>query len=100
VDRGIVLPELVEAGAFPTAAAFGARFGLADEIGKMGSDKGGDRLPVALETKADVQLLGHELKMGRFLQRDKFFEELAGFRRPIWPVATAGEPSTELSAVL
>ena len=100
VDGGIVLPEFVEAGAFPAAAAFGARFGLADEVGTMCSDKGGDRLPMAFETKADVQLIGHELKIGRFLQRDKSFEELLGFRGPIWPVATTGKSSGELRAVL
>jgi len=95
-----VLPELVEASAFPAAAAFGARFGLADEVGKMCSDKGGDRLSMAFETKAEVQLIGHELKIGRFLQRDKSFEELFGFRRPNWPMAATGKPSGELRAVL
>jgi len=95
-----VLPKFAQAGAFPSAAAFGARFRLADEAGEMSSDKGGDRLAMAFETEANGQFVGHQLKVGRLLQRDKIFEELAGFRRPIWPVAAAGEPSTELSAVL
>ncbi len=95
-----MLPELVEAGALPSATAFGARFGLADEVGKMCSDKGGDRLPMAFETKADVQLIGYELKIGRFLQRDKSFEELFGFPGPVWPVAATGKLSGELRAVL
>ena len=100
VDGGIVLPKLAQAGAFPSAAGFRARFGLANELGEMRSDKGGDRLAMALETKANGQFVGHQLKVGRLLQWDKIFEELAGFRRPIWPVAAAGEPSTKLSAVL
>jgi len=95
-----VLPQLAQAGAFPSAAGFEVRFGLANELGEMRSDKGGDRLAMALETKANGQFVGHQLKVGRLLQRDKIFEELAGFRRPIWPVAAAGEPSTKLSAVL
>ena len=42
VDGGIVLPEFVEASAFPTATGFGARFWLADEVWEMRSDKSGD----------------------------------------------------------
>ena len=95
-----MLPEFVEAGAFPAAPGFGVRFRLADKAGEMSSDKGGDRLAMALETKANGQFVGHQLKVGRLLQRDKLFEELSGLRRPIWPVAAAGEPSTKLSAVL
>lgn len=100
VDGGIVLPEFAQTGAFPAAAGFGARFGLADEVGEMGSDKGGDRLPMALETEAAGQFIGRELKVGRFLQRDKLFEELAGLGRPIRPVAAAGEMGAELRSVL
>jgi hypothetical protein len=62
----------------------------------MRSDKGGDGLPMAFETEAGGQFIGHQLKVGRFLQRDEIFEELAGLRWPIWPVATPGE----LGAVL
>ena len=54
MDRGIVLPKLAQAGAFPSAAGLGMRFGLTDEVGEMSSDKGGDRLAMALETKANV----------------------------------------------
>jgi hypothetical protein len=100
VDGGIVLPEFIEAGAFPAAAGFGARFGPADEVGKMGSDKGGDRLTMALETEAGGQLIRHQLKVGRFLQRDKILKELAGGRWPIGPVAAPGELGAELRAVL
>lgn len=41
VDGGIVLPEFINARAFPPAPGFGTRLGLADEIGKMGSGEGG-----------------------------------------------------------
>jgi len=44
VDGGVVLPEFAEAGAFPTAAGFGVWFRRANEVGKMGADKGGDGL--------------------------------------------------------
>ena len=52
-----------------------------------------------LETEAAGQLIGHELKVGRFLQRDKILEELAGGRWPIRPMAAPGEVGAELSAV-
>ncbi len=100
VDGRIVLPEFAQAGAFPSAAGLGARFGLAEEVGEMRSDKGGDGLPMAFETEAGDQFIGHQLKVGRFLQRDKIFEELGGLRWPIWPVATARELGAELGAVL
>ena len=57
-------------------------------------------MPVALETEACFQFIGHELKVGRFLQRDKILQELAGCWRPIWPVTTPGEPGAERRAVL
>ena len=98
VKGGIVLPEFAQPGAFPAAAGFGARLRLTDEVGKMGADKGCDRLPMALETKAAGQFIGHQLKVGRFLQRNKSFEELAGFRWPIRPVVATGALGGELSA--
>ena len=100
VDGGIVLPKFAQARAFPAAACFGTRFWLADEVGKMGSNKGGDGLAMAFETEADSQFIGHQLKVGRFLQRYKILEELAGFRWPVWPVAATGELGAELGAVL
>jgi len=100
VDGRIVLPEFAQAGAFPAAAGFGARCWLADKVGEMRPDKGRDRLPMAFETEAAGQFIGHQLKVGRFLQRDKIFEKLAGFRGPNWPVVATGEPSTERRAVL
>ena len=100
VDGGIVLPKFAQARAFPAAACFGARFWLADEVWEMCSNKGGDRLTMALETEADGQFVGCQLKVGRFLQGYKILEELAGFRWPIWPVAATREMSTELRAVL
>ncbi len=100
VDGGVVLPEFTQAGALPAAAGFGARFWLTDEVGKMSSDKSANRLTMAFETEAAGQFIGHQLKVGRLLQRDKIFEELAGFRRPIWPVVTTGEFGAELRSVL
>ena len=85
-----MLPEFAQPGAFPAATGFGAWGWLADEVGEMAADKGGDRLPMAFETEAAGQLIGYELKVGRFLQRDKIFKELAGGRWPIRPMAATG----------
>ena len=90
VDGGVVLPEFAQPGTFPAATGFGAWGWLADEVGEMAADKGGDRLPMAFETEAAGQLIGYELKVGRFLQRDKIFKELAGGRWPIRPMAATG----------
>ena len=100
VDGRIVLPEFTQAGALPAAAGFGTRFWLAEEVGKMRSDKSGDRLTMALETEAQGQFIRCQLKVGRFLQRDKSFEELAGFSGPIGPVTATGELGAELRAAL
>ena len=100
VDGGVVLPEFAQPGTFPAATGLGAWGWLADEVGEMGADKGGDRLSMPLETEAAGQFIGHQLKVGRFLQRDKIFEELAGFRWPSGPVAATGESRAERRAVL
>ena len=100
VEGGVVLPKFAQPGAFPAATGLGAWGRLADEVGEMGADKGGDRLPMAFETEAAGQLIGDELKVGRFLQRDKILEELAGFRWPSAPVAATGEPRAERRSVL
>jgi hypothetical protein len=42
VDGGVVLPEFAQPGAFPAATGFGAGGGLADEVGEMGANKGGN----------------------------------------------------------
>jgi hypothetical protein len=55
---------------------------------------------MALKTEAGGQFVSHQLKVGRLLQGDKLFEELAGFRRPIWPVITPGELGAERRAIL
>ena len=98
VDGGIVLPEFTQPSPFPAPAGLGAWFWLADQVGEMRSDKGGDRLPMALETEAKRQFIGRQLKVGRLLQRDKSLEELDRFGGPIWPVAAPGELGAELRA--
>ena len=55
---------------------------------------------MALETEAGGQFISRQLKVGRFLQRYKIFEELACFRWPIWPVTATGELGAEFRAVL
>ena len=55
----------------------------------MDSGKGGHRLPVAFETEAGFQFIGHELEVGRFLKRQERFEESEGLRGPLRPMVTA-----------
>ena len=100
VDGGIMLPEFADAGAFPSSPSLRVRLGLADEVWKVGSGKGGDGLAVALETEAGFQLIGHELEVGRLLQGDELLEEGDGLRRPIRPVTAARDLGGEIGAFL
>ena len=98
VDGGIVRPEFIDAGAFPAPPGFGTRFGLAEEMRKMGSGEGGHRLAMALETEAGLQFVGHELEVGWFLEGEKLLEEGDGLRRPVGPMVAAGELGGEVGA--
>ena len=84
----------------PTPPGHGARFGLADELGKMGSGKASYRLPMPLETEAVFQCVGHELAVGRLLKRQELLEEGDGFGRPGRPMVAARKPGGELGALL
>ena len=84
-----MLPEFIDAGAFPSSPGFGARFRLAEEIGKVGSGESGHRLAMTLETEAGFQLVSHQLEIGRFLEGEELLEEGDGFRRPVGPVVAA-----------
>ena len=55
----------------------------------MGSGEDGHRLPMALETKAGFQFVGHQLEIGRLVERDELLEEGDGFRRPVRPMVAA-----------
>jgi hypothetical protein len=66
----------------------------------VGSDKGGYRLPVAFETEAGFQFVGHELEVRRLLERNELFEEGDDFRRPIRPMVATGKPGGELGVFL
>lgn len=98
VDGGIVLPEFIDAGAFPASPGFGTRLGLAEEIGKMGSGEGGHRFAMALEAEAGFQFVSHQLEVGRLVQREELLEEGDGFRRPVGPMVAAGELGGEVGA--
>ena len=100
VDGGIVLPKLVQARAFPAAPGFGAWFGLAEEIWKVGSGISGHGLPVAFEAQACFQFIGHQLEIGRFLKGKELLEKGNGLGRPVRPMVAAGELGGELGAAL
>lgn len=89
VDGGIVLPQLVDTRAFPSASGFGTRFRPADEVWKMGSDKGGYGLSMALETHSGFKFIGDQLEVGRPLEWEELFEKGDSFRRPIGPMGAA-----------
>lgn len=74
------------------------RFGLADEIRKMGSGEGGHRLAMALEAEATFQFVSHQLEVGRLVQREELLDEGNGFRRPVGPMVAAGELGGEVGA--
>ena len=89
VDGGIVLPEFINARAFPATSSFGTRLRLSDEVWEMGSGEGGHRLPMAFETEAGFQFVGEQLEVGRLLERDELLEEGNDLRRPVWPMVAA-----------
>ena len=84
----------------PTADGPWGGVGLADELGKMGSGKGGHRLPVAFETEAVFQFVGHELEVGRLLKRQELLEEGDDLGRPVRPMVAAGKLGGKLRAFL
>ena len=55
----------------------------------MGSGEGGHRLAMALETEAGFQFVGHQLEIGRLVERDELLDEGDGFRRPVGPMVAA-----------
>lgn len=63
VNGRIVLPQFIDAGAFPAPPGFGPRCRLAEEIGEMGSGAGGHRLAMTLEVEPGFQFVGHELEV-------------------------------------
>ena len=99
VDGGIVLPKLVQPRALPASPGFGAWFGLAEELWKVGFGISGHGLPVAFEAQACFQFIGHQLEIGRFLKGKELLEEGHGLGRPVRPMVAAGELGGELSAV-
>lgn len=52
----------------------------------MGSGEGGYRLAMTLETEAGFQFVGHQLEVGRLLERNELLEKCDGLRRPIRPM--------------
>src|SRR2546430_14261202 len=64
----------------------------------MGSGEGGHRLAMTLETEAGFQLVGHQLEVGRLLERNELLEEGDGFRRPVRPMVASGELGDEVGA--
>jgi len=55
----------------------------------MGSGEGGHRLAMALETEAGFKFVGHQLEVGRLLERKELLDEGDGLRRPVRPMVAA-----------
>ena len=55
----------------------------------MGSGEGGHRLAMALKTQPGFQFIGHQLEIGRLVERDELFEEGDDFRWPVGPMVAA-----------
>lgn len=91
VNGRIVLPQFIDAGAFPSPPGFGPRFRLAEEIRKMGSSEGGHRLAMTLEAETGCQFVGHELEVRGLLERQERLEKDQGFWGPVRPMVAAGK---------
>lgn len=64
----------------------------------MSSGEGGHGLAMALESEAGFQFVGHQLEIGRLVEREELLDEGDGFRRPVGPMVAAGELGGEMGA--
>ena len=46
---------------------------------------------MALETQAGFKFIGHQLEVGRLVQREELLDEGNGFGRPVRPMVASGE---------
>jgi hypothetical protein len=53
---------------------------------------------MALEAQAGFQFVGHQLEVGRLLEREELLEEGDGCRRPVGPMIATGELGGEVGA--
>src|SRR5438128_12381569 len=90
-----MLPQLAQAGPFPTAAGLGVGRGRTDQEREVMADVSGDRFAVALEGEAGSEFVGNELIVGRALERQEGFKELLNLGGPGAAVAAAGEVESE-----
>ena len=100
VDGGIVLPEFTHLGALPSSSGLGARCGRADQQGEVSAGVGGDRLAVTLKGEASGQFIGHELEIGRALERQEDLEELLHVVGPDGVMIAPGEVEAESGRML
>ena len=100
VDGGIVLPEFTHLVPLPSSPGLGARRWRADQQGEVSAGVGRDRLAVALEDKASLQFIGHELEIGRSLERQEDLEEFLHVVRPGGVMVAPGEVEAESGRML
>jgi len=100
MDRGIVLPELANAGALPATAGLGAGRGRTEQLREVALDVGGHRLTVPVEGEPGGQFVSDELVVGRSLQREEVLQELPHRLWPSGAMAAAGEVEGEGGGML
>src|ERR1043165_1838760 len=95
MDGGIVLPEFAQAGAFPATARLGLALGQGDQRREVGAGISGNGSAVAVEGETSGQFIGHELVVGRPLQRQEAFQKQIHVGGPVRPGRAAGELGSE-----
>jgi hypothetical protein len=71
VDGRVVLPKFAYLCALPSSPRFGGRSWRADQQREMRARVGGDRFAIALESETSGKFIGHELVIGRPLERQE-----------------------------
>jgi hypothetical protein len=95
VDRRVMLPKFTHPCAFPSPSRPGCWGGCVDQEWEVTTSIGSDGLAVALKGKASSQLIGDQLVIGRSLERQEIFQELAHIGRPGGTMVAPGEVESE-----
>lgn len=100
MDRGAVLPEFADAGAFPSAPGFRDGKRLQDEVGKMRASVGSDGFSAAIEGEAGSKLIGDHLEIWRALEGQEGDQEFLDLQGPSLMVIASRDAQGEAGSAV